>query len=455
MFKKVLIANRGEVACRIARACRGLGVQSVAIYSEADRESLHVRMADEAICVGPPSNAESYLNMPNVLMAAVVTGSEAVHPGYGYFSEQEQFADALQMIGVRFIGPGPDAIALMGDKAAARAAAASAGCPMVPGSEGVVQNDDEAMRVADRLGYPVIIKASAGGGGRGIRKADSQEDLPIQFRIARQEAEAGFGSGDLYIEKFIENSRHVEVQIIADTFGNCVSLGERECSIQNLRHQKMVEEAPFALLSEESRREMGDAAVRLAKSAGYVNAGTVEFLMDEDGQFYFIEMNTRLQVEHPVTEEVTGIDIVQTMLRVAAGEELPFSQDDVRLEGHAIEARITAQDPDRQFAPSCGTITRWDPPEAPHVRLDTHVFPGFEVTPYYDPLIAKLIVKGKDRAEAVDRLRSALDEFHVEGPQTTLPFLRRLVRDDRFVAGRLNTGFVPSFLSEARSDDGA
>jgi len=451
MFKKVLVANRGEIACRIIRACHELDIRAVAIYSEADRDSLHVKMADEAVCVGAPPNSESYLNMPNVLMAAVIKECEAVHPGYGYFSEQQQFADALQSLGIRFIGPPVETIAKMGDKAEAREAARKARIPIVPGSNGPVSSVEEALNVANELGYPVLIKAAFGGGGRGIRRVESKEDLERLLTLASQEAEASFGSGATYIEKYIEKPRHVEVQIIADMYGNCVHLGERECSIQNLRHQKIVEEAPFAFLDEETRKDMGDAAVRLAKSVGYVNAGTVEFLMDSFGNYYFIEMNTRLQVEHPVTEEITGIDIVQLMLRVAAGEELPFSQEDVRFRGHAIEARITAQDPDKDFAPSCGVITHWSPPKADGIRLDTHVYEGFEVTPFYDPLLAKLIVKSYNREDAVRKLTDALEEFEVRGVQTNLPFLRRLAKESRFIRGDVHTNFVEAFIEQVEN----
>lgn len=451
MFRKVLIANRGEIAVRIIRACRELGVRAVAIYSEADRDSLHVRLADEAVCVGPGPNQQSYLNMVNVLMAAVTTQCDAVHPGYGYFSEQEQFADALQTLGIKFIGPPVDAIAKMGDKAAAREAAVRAKCPVVPGSEGILEGEEQALALAAQFGYPVLLKAAAGGGGRGIRRVESEAELPRMLQIASQEAEASFGNGAMYLEKCIENPRHVEIQIIADAFGNCVSLGERECSIQNLRHQKMVEEAPFAGLSDSIRRDMGDAAVRLAKSVGYVNAGTVEFLMDKEGKFYFIEMNTRLQVEHPVTEQVTGIDIVQSMLRVAAGEELPFSQDDISWNGHSIEARITAQDPEKEFAPSCGQVTRWRPPADRHIRIETFVDEGQFITPYYDPLIAKLIVTGADRPDAVRKLAHALDNFEIVGVSTNIPFLRELVRHPDFVSGEVDTKWLSRMMAGVAS----
>ncbi|GIV01595.1 MAG: acetyl-CoA carboxylase biotin carboxylase subunit [Fimbriimonadales bacterium] len=451
MFSKILIANRGEIACRIIRACKALGIRTVAIYSEADRESLHVMQADEAVCVGPPPNDQSYLDMPNVLMAAVITGADAVHPGYGYFSERENFADALEAIGIKFIGPPVEAIAQMGDKARAREAAMEAGVPVVPGSEGVVRTESEALEIAEAIGYPVLIKAAAGGGGRGIRKATNPENLVSQMQTARQEAEASFGSGAVYIEKLIENPRHVEVQIIADAYGSCVHLGERECSVQNLRHQKMIEEAPFALLSPEKRQEIGEAAVRIARQVGYVNAGTVEFLMDAEGNYYFIEMNTRLQVEHPVTEQVTGIDIVRTQIEVAAGKELPFTQEDITWTGHAIEARITAEDPDRNFAPSCGKITEWNPPKGEPIRLESHLYRGFEVSPFYDPMIAKLIVTAHDRVAAVELLSRALDEFRIEGIKTNIPFLKHLVQTEEYVKGDVHTQTVAQMMQPAEA----
>ncbi|MBA3725216.1 MAG: acetyl-CoA carboxylase biotin carboxylase subunit [Armatimonadetes bacterium] len=448
MFSKILIANRGEIACRIIRACNELGVKTVAIYSEADRESLHVQMAEESVCVGAATNSDSYLNMPNVLMAAVITGSDAVHPGYGYFSERQNFADSLQALGISFIGPPVEAIARMGDKASAREAAIAANCPVVSGSQGIVEDADDALAEAERIGFPVLIKASAGGGGKGIRKAESAGDFPKLMRLAQQEADASFGSGDVYLEKFVEKPRHVEVQILADTHGTCISLGERECSVQNLRHQKMIEEAPFALLCEEQRHEMGAAAVRLAKAVGYANAGTMEFLMDDSGAYYFIEMNTRLQVEHTVTEQVTGIDIVRQMIKIAAGEKLPMAQEGVRWTGHSIEARITAEDPANNFAPSCGRVTAWEPPSGPAIRMESHVYAGFTISPFYDPMIAKLIVTADTRDNAIDTLRDALDSFRVEGIRTNIPFLRRLIDDERFRSGNLDTSFVPTVMSE-------
>jgi acetyl-CoA carboxylase biotin carboxylase subunit len=447
MLKKVLIANRGEIACRVIRGCRELGIKSVAIYSEADRDSLHVKIADEAICVGHGSNTDSYLNLANVLMACQISGAEAVHPGYGYFSERANFAIALESLGLKFVGPPTTAIEAMGDKASAKKAAIAVKCPVVPGSDGPVANETDALTVAEKIGYPILLKAVAGGGGRGIRRVNEPEELAGLWKTAQAEAQASFGSGEILIEKLVERPRHVEIQVIGDSYGNMIHLGERECSIQNLRHQKIIEEAPYAMLPEKVRNAMGDAAVRVAKSVGYQNAGTVEFLVDSDNKFYFLEMNTRLQVEHPVTEEVTGIDLVHLMLRIASGEKLPYRQKDVGLSGHAIEARITAQDPDKDFAPSTGLITAWRAPGGRNVRMETHCYAGFTVSPYYDPMIAKLIVKGATREDAVRKLQTALREFEVEGVTTNIPFLRRLCDSDGFMTGQFDTGYVPRFLS--------
>jgi acetyl-CoA carboxylase biotin carboxylase subunit len=446
MLKKVLIANRGEIACRAIRACRELGIQSVAIYSEADRESLHVKLADQAICVGAGTNSDSYLNLANVLMATQISGAEAVHPGYGYFSERANFAVALESLGVKFIGPPTWAIEAMGDKASAKKAAIEANCPVVPGSDGPVANDAEAIQVAEEIGYPVLLKAVAGGGGRGIRRVNNSDELSGLWKMATAEAQASFGSGEMLVEKFVLNPRHVEIQVFGDSYGNMVYLGERECSIQNLRHQKLLEEAPYADLPAEVRKSMGEAAVRVASSVGYQNAGTVEFLVDTDFNYYFLEMNTRLQVEHPVTEEITGIDLMQLMLRTTSGEKLPFTQADIKLSGHSIEARITAQDPDNDFSPSTGKITGWRAPMGRGVRMESHCYAGLTVTPFYDPLLAKLIVRGETRAEAVSKLQGALHEFEVEGIATNIPFLRRLVATPSYVAGNFDTGFVPKFL---------
>lgn len=446
MIKKVLIANRGEIACRVIRGCRELGIKSVAIYSEADRESLHVKLADQAICVGAGTNTDSYLNLANVLMATQISGAEAVHPGYGYFSERANFAVALQALGVKFVGPPTAAIEAMGDKASAKKAAIAAKCPVVPGSDGPVATDAEAIKVAEQIGYPILLKAVAGGGGRGIRRVNSSGELGDAWKIATAEAQASFGSGEMLVEKFVENPRHVEIQVFGDAFGNMVYLGERECSIQNLRHQKIVEEAPYAGLPERVRKKMGEAAVRVAKSVGYQNAGTVEFLVDDKFNFYFLEMNTRLQVEHPVTEEITGVDLMHLMLRTASGEKLALTQKAVELKGHAIEVRITAQDPDNDFSPSTGTITGWRTPMGRGVRMESHCYAGLTITPYYDPLLAKLIVWGEDRATAVTKLQGALHEFEVEGIATNIPFLRRLCATPSWVAGNFDTGFVPKFL---------
>jgi acetyl-CoA carboxylase biotin carboxylase subunit len=448
MFNKVLIANRGEIACRVIRACRELGVKSVAVYSEADRESNHVALADEAICIGAGSNTDSYLNLANVLMATQISGAEAVHPGYGYFSERAHFVTALEALRVKFIGPPVAAIEAMGDKAKAKAVAIASGCPVVPGSDGPVASDTDAVAVAAGLGYPVLLKAVAGGGGRGIRRVDSPEDLSKLWKMASAEAQASFGSGEMLVEKCVIEPRHVEIQVLGDEHGNMVHLGERECSVQNPRHQKMIEEAPDAKLPAKTREAMGKAAIRVAQAVGYTNAGTVEFLVDAKGAFYFLEMNTRLQVEHPVTEEVTGLDLVHLMLRIASGERLKLRQRDVTISGHAIEVRVTAQDPENDFAPSTGCITDWRAPGGRGVRMETHCYAGYAVSPFYDPLVAKLIVTGADRREAVNRLQSALHDFQVGGITTNLPFMQRLVAHPDYQAGKLTTAFVPKFLAE-------
>jgi acetyl-CoA carboxylase, biotin carboxylase subunit len=451
MFERVLVANRGEIACRVIRACHELGVQAVAIYSRADKDSLHVQMADQAICVGEATNTESYLNLAGVLAAAEIAGVDAVHPGYGYFSERDRFAEALESLGITFIGPPVSAIRAMGDKASAKKAAIEANCPVVPGSTGTVANESDAHDVATEIGYPVLLKAVAGGGGRGIRRVDSPDGLERHWKTAQAEALASFGNDEMLVEKCVVEPRHVEIQVLGDQHGNMLYLGERECSVQNLRHQKIVEEAPCAVLDPVTRRAMGEAAVRVAQLVGYTNAGTVEFLLDKDGKFYFLEMNTRIQVEHPVTEQITGLDLVQWQLRIASGERLPLRQEDVTLTGHAIEARITAQDPDADFAPSTGKITKWCPPGFGGIRMDTHVYAGFTISPYYDPMIAKLVVWGRDREEAVRRLAIALDEFQVEGIKTNIPFLRRMVRHPRYISGDVSTAFVPEFLHEHTS----
>lgn len=452
MFKRVLIANRGEIACRVIRACRQLGVESVAVYSKADKDSRHVQIADRAFCIGEATNSDSYLNIANLLSAIDISGAEAVHPGFGYFSENARFADEVAQMGVKFIGPPVSAIEGMGDKAKAKFAAIESRCPVVPGSEGGVANEVEALKVAQNIGYPVLLKAVAGGGGRGIRRVNSPDELQNLWKLAQSEAQASFGNDEMIVEKCVVNPRHVEIQVLGDEHGQMVYLGERECSVQNLRHQKIVEEAPCAILTSELRKEMGEAAVRVAQSVGYTNAGTVEFLLDGDGKFYFLEMNTRIQVEHPVTEAITGLDLVQMQLKIACGEPLGITQDEVNLCGHAIEARITSQDPDHEFSPSTGLITKWNPPGFGNVRLDTHVYAGFSVSPFYDPMIAKLIVYGKDRIEAVKLLQAALAEFHVEGVKTNIPFLRELCSHADYVSGDVDTGFVPRFFEEKKAN---
>ncbi|MEX2471025.1 MAG: acetyl-CoA carboxylase biotin carboxylase subunit [Gemmatimonadota bacterium] len=446
MFQKVLIANRGEIALRIIRACHELGVKTVAVYSEADRESLHVRFADEDVCIGPPAASESYLNIPRIIAAAEVTGAEAIHPGYGFLAENAEFSEICARSELVFIGPTPEQIRLMGDKATARQTMMDVGVPTVPGSEGIIDDMDEARRVADEIGYPIMVKASAGGGGKGMRIADKAETFEKQLRAAQVEAQAAFGNGGVYLEKCILKPRHVEIQVFGDKDGRVVHFGERDCSIQR-RHQKLLEEAPSPALTPELREEMGQAAVKAAQAIDYVGAGTVEFLLDQDGSFYFMEMNTRIQVEHPVTEVCTGVDLVKEQIRVAAGEPLS-NPEGAELRGHAIEFRINAEDPARNFAPSPGTIRTFHPPGGPGVRLDTHVYAGYKVPPYYDSLIAKLIVSGRDREEAVVRARHSLDQFIIEGIHTTLPFLRRILDDEAFIRGDVDTGFVARIQAE-------
>ncbi len=449
MFQKVLIANRGEIALRIIRACHELGVRTVAVYSEADRESLHVRFADEDVCIGKAPAADSYLNIPRLIAAAEVTGADAIHPGYGFLAENAEFAEICARSQIKFIGPTPDQIRSMGDKATARATMQAAGVPTVPGSDGIVQDVKEAARVAAEIGFPIMIKASAGGGGKGMRVAMDPESFEKQLVAAQREAEAAFGNPGVYLEKCILKPRHVEIQVFGDEHGRIVHLGERECSIQR-RHQKLLEEAPSPVVTPELRDEMGQAAVRGARAIDYVGAGTVEFLLDQDGSFYFMEMNTRIQVEHPVTEVTTGFDLVKEQIRVAAGEPLsfPVGEKSVALRGHAIEFRINAEDPDRNFAPAPGTITTFHPPGGPGVRLDTHVYAGYRVPPHYDSLIAKLIVSGADRQEAVLRSRHVLDQFIIEGIPTTLPFLRRILDDPDFVRGDVDTGYVERLMAK-------
>ncbi len=447
MFRKILIANRGEIALRIIRACREMGIATVAVYSEADRESLHVRFADEDVCIGPPPARESYLNIPRIIAAAEITGAEAIHPGYGFLAENAEFAEICERMEIGFIGPTAQQIRLMGDKAVARRTMEAAGLPTIPGSAGAVPDADAALAVARDIGFPVLVKAAAGGGGKGMRVAPDEATFASLFRMAQNEAAAAFGDPSVYIEKYLHKPRHIEFQILGDQHGRVAHLGERECSIQR-RHQKLIEEAPSPVLTPALRARMGEAAVTGARSIEYRSAGTIEFLLDQDGRFYFMEMNTRIQVEHPVTELVTSLDLVKEQIRVAAGEPMSVPAEGVELRGHAIECRINAEDPARNFAPSPGTITIFHPPGGPGVRLDTHVYAGYRVPPHYDSLVAKLIVHAGTRAEALARMRLALDSFIIEGIHTTIPFLRELLDDPAYIAGDIDTGFVERRMGE-------
>ena len=446
MFEKILIANRGEIAIRVIRACKELGVGTVAVYSEADADSLHVAYADEAVCIGPPPATASYLHMPALITAAQQRGAGAIHPGYGFLAENASFSRLCRDEGIKFIGPQPESIELMGDKAAARATMAAAGVPVTPGSDGVVADVAAATAIARAIGLPVMIKAAAGGGGKGIRIVNEESELDVAVRQAQNEAQAAFGSGAVYVEKYIAAPRHVEIQVLADAHGEVVHLGERDCSIQR-RHQKLIEEAPSPAVSAETRAAMGHAAVEAAKAARYEGAGTVEFLLDPEGRFSFMEMNTRVQVEHCVTEMVTGVDVVKTGIRIAAGDPLPFAQEGIAVVGHAIEFRINAEDPDNGFLPSPGVVTRWIPPGGPWVRLDSHVYQGYTVPPFYDSLLGKLIVWGRDREECLARSRWALEEFIVEGIKTTIPFHRVVLEHPLFIAGTVSTHFIDDHLS--------
>ncbi len=441
MFDKILVANRGEIACRIIEGCRELGIATVAVYSEADRDGLHVRMADEAICIGAAPNTSSYLNAANILSAAVITGADAIHPGYGNLSEDRNFAEAVEGCKITFIGPSADAIARVGDKAAARKTMRDAGVPVVPGSESSIKDADEARDIARDLNYPVMVKAAGGGGGRGIRIIHNDDQMREVVSQAASEAKSAFGNGELYVEKYMEDLRHVEVQILADKHGNCVHLGERECSIQH-RHQKLLEEAPCSAVSSSLRRRMGEAAVRAAEAAEYTNAGTVEFLLDQRGRFYFIEMNARVQVEHPVTEMLTGIDIVREQIRIAAGRKLRHEQGGIWFNGHAIECRILAADGEKGFMPSPGTISRWEFPSGPGIRVDSGVAAGSVVSTHYDPMIAKVICWDEDRPSAIERMRATLRGARIEGIKTTIPYHLRILGNAYFRSGDVTTQFI-------------
>jgi acetyl-CoA carboxylase biotin carboxylase subunit len=448
MFNKILIANRGEIALRIICACRELGIKTVAVYSEADENALHVRFADEDVRIGPARSADSYLNVPAIISAAEITGADAIHPGYGFLSESAYLAEVCEACHIKFIGPYPDVIKLMGDKARARRAMKKAGVPVLPGSDGPVASEDEAQKVAKDLGYPVIIKAVAGGGGRGMRVVYNGEELSRSFRTAMREAESAFGVGDVYLEKYVESPRHIEVQVLGDHHGHVVHLGERECSIQR-RHQKLIEEAPSPALTEKQRRRLGATVVDAARAVQYTNAGTFEFLLDPKGQFYFLEANTRLQVEHPVTEFVTGIDIVKEQIRIAAGRRLQFKQNDIEIRGHSIECRINAEDP-QTFVPSPGLIQAFSVPGGPGVRVDTYAHSECMVSPYYDSLIAKIITYGRDRREAIDRMRRTLEMTVVDGIKTSIPLHLKILGDPDFQAGKLSTSFMERYMPDTK-----
>jgi acetyl-CoA carboxylase biotin carboxylase subunit len=447
MFKKILIANRGEIALRILRACREMGIKTVIVYSEADRDSLAVRLADEAYCIGPAQSDKSYLNVTNIISVAEISGAEAIHPGYGFLSENVNFADVCESCGITFIGPSMDAIDRMGNKSLARQTMIEAGVPVVPGSEGIIKDMDEAVEIAEKISYPVLIKASAGGGGRGMRVAHNREDLLKNITAAQNEAQAAFGDGGVYLEKYVEQPRHIEFQILGDKYGNIVNLGERDCSVQR-RNQKLLEESPSTALTPELRQRMGEMAIRAAKAVNYYNAGTIEFLLDKDNKFYFIEMNTRIQVEHPVTEMVTGIDLIKEQLRIAAGEPLGYTQKDININGWAIECRINAEDPAKNFMPMPGTISGYLAPGGPGVRMDSAVYQGYKVPPYYDSMIGKLVVWGADREQAIARMERALDELVVEGLPTTASFHKKILSNAFYRRGEVYTNFIQRRLSE-------
>lgn len=441
MFKKILIANRGEIALRIIRACREMDIATVAVFSEADRDALHVRAADQAICIGPHATAKSYLNIPNIISAAELTGVDAIHPGYGFLSENARFAEICESCGITFIGPSPRAIEIMGDKATARKTMIEAGVPVVPGSKEIIKDLDAAAILAEEIGYPVMIKASAGGGGKGMRIAQNSKELVKSIQAAQSEAQAAFGNPEIYLEKYVEEPRHIEFQILADKYGHVIHLGERDCSLQR-RNQKLLEEAPSSALNPELRKTMGEAAIKAANAANYSSAGTIEFLLDKHGNFFFIEMNTRIQVEHPVTELVTGVDLLKEQIRIAAGEPLELRQEDVQTRGWAIECRINAENPDKNFIPSPGLIEFYHVPGGPGVRVDSAVYQGYKIPPYYDSMVGKLIVWGANREEAIQRMKRALEEFVIEGIHTTIPFHLKVLDNAFFRRGEVYTNFI-------------
>ncbi|WP_291632741.1 acetyl-CoA carboxylase biotin carboxylase subunit [Clostridium sp.] len=441
MFKKILIANRGEIAVRIIRACNEMGIRTVAVYSEADKEALHIQMADEAVCIGPAKSKDSYLNMQNILSATVLTGAEAIHPGYGFLSENSKFAQMCEECNIKYIGPNSQNIDNMGNKLKAREIMIKAGVPVVPGSCGAVESETDALMEAEKIGYPVMIKASAGGGGRGIRVVSKVEDLISAYNTARAEAKTNFGDDTMYMEKFIEEPRHIEFQILADEHENVIHLGERDCSIQR-RNQKLIEEAPGAVMTEELRKQMGEVAVKAARSINYKNAGTIEFLLDKHGKYYFMEMNTRIQVEHPITEMITGVDLIKAQIEIASGQVLPYKQEDVKIEGHAIECRINAENPSKNFMPSPGEIKSLHLPGGYGVRIDSAAYQGYKIPPTYDSMIGKLIVHGKDRKEALCIMRRALGEFIIEGVDTNIDFQFKIVNNENFISGNFDTSFI-------------
>ena len=444
MYKKILIANRGEIALRIIRACHELGLKSVAVYSTADKSSLHTKFADEAVCIGPPQSSESYLSIPSIISAGEITNSDAIHPGYGFLAENADFSKICSDNNFAFIGPEPDIINAMGDKSEAKKTMKSAGVPVIPGSEGIVSDSNEARRIASEIGYPVMLKASAGGGGRGMRLVHNDSEIENAFSTASSEARSAFNNGDMYIEKFVENPRHIEIQILADAYGNVASLGERECSIQR-RYQKLVEDSPSAAVDEDLRKKMGEAAIAGAKAVGYIGVGTVEFLLDKNKDFYFMEMNTRIQVEHPITEMVTGADLIKWQIRTHSGDKFPDYLYNMKLRGHSIECRINAEDPDKNFTPSAIPISSFHMPGGKGVRVDSHVYAGYEIPPYYDSLLGKLIVHSPDRKSAINRMERALEETIIEGPKTTIPFHQAIMKDKKFRSGNFDTNFLKTF----------
>ena len=452
MFKKILIANRGEIALRVIRACHELGIKTVAIYSTSDEFSLHVKFADEAVCIGPPASAESYLNIPRIIAAGEITNSDAIHPGYGFLSESAEFSKICSENGFAFIGPGPEMIMSMGDKATAKKTMKSAGVPVIPGGDGILNDVEEAKALAKEMGFPVMLKATAGGGGRGMRLVTKEDELSDLYQVAYQEALNGFGNGDLYIEKFIEEPRHIEIQILADKNGNVIQFGERDCSIQR-RHQKLIEESPSPAVDGVLRSKMGKAAIAGAKAIDYVGVGTIEFLLDKNKNFHFMEMNTRIQVEHPVTEMVTGVDLIKQQIKVHAGQKCPDYSPDYKLRGHSIECRINAEDPEKDFRPSPGIICNFHMPGGKGVRVDSHAYSGYQIPPHYDSMIGKLIVHAKDRDRAINRMQRALEETIIEGVKTTIPYHQKIMEDKNFSSGNFDTSFLDSFIFNSNQNE--